>query len=118
MASKSTKPNLEANDEMLKTLSETRSAISKIEGTASNINKIAHEVTMPTEVRVRREPGELSIRFITGILVVLVAVTGMFGALFFHVTSQYSKDIRQLEHRVLVLETKNGIKQPSHNSEK
>jgi anionic cell wall polymer biosynthesis LytR-Cps2A-Psr (LCP) family protein len=73
---------------------------------------------MPTEVRVRRDPSELSNRFITGILVVLVAVMGMFGVLFFHITSQTSKDIQQLEYRVLVLESKTGIKQPLNNSVK
>lgn len=115
--------NLNTELDMSTTIAEARDSIKRIEGTTARISNIVNDVSLPTAVHEQLDDQTFSIRFISFVLVCVVALLGMFGVMFFRITEDTSSQIIQMTSRIGKVETKvreltppTGITpQPSHN---
>lgn len=102
---------------MSTTIAEARDSIKRIEGTTDRINKIVHEVKPDVRNHRRRDDKQdFSIRFISAVLVCVIAVLGLFGVMFFQITQTSDSQITDLTRRVHQLEI--TVRPPLHNSAK
>lgn len=114
--------NLNTELDMSTTIAEARDSIKRIEGTTARISNIVNDVSLPTAVHEQLDDQTFSIRFISFVLVCVVALLGMFGVMFFRITEDTSSQIIQMTSRIGKVETKvreltppTGITLPSRN---
>jgi hypothetical protein len=100
--------------DMTSTIAEARDSIKRIEGSTDRINKIVQDVATPVEAKRQPDYQSFSERFISFVLVCVVALLGFFGVMFFNITQSNEAQLTELSNRINQLEAK--IKPPLHSS--